>query len=200
MIAWDTDWRAVDRNRAEAVLSDCDRFIVASLVLPLILRCFFSTLGDVLTSFKLGVTTMYVLMGFIELLSTISWNTGSSSESNEYRSLYPLEVGVGAARFGIRRTVLAIGYGGTVESIVVFEIEGEWTCLVEMWLGEESSDTCLATGLLTRAWYVIRWNLVLNRSTILSEAVTSFQQMYPCLANAGHPNYWWNFGFRESSG
>ena len=67
---------------------------------------------------------MYVLMGFIELISTITSNTGSSSESNEYRSLYPLEVGVGAAQFGIRRTVLAIGAGGTVESIFLFEMEG----------------------------------------------------------------------------
>ena len=79
--------------------------IVASLVLLLILRCFFSTLGCVLTSVKLGGNKVYVLMGFIiELLSTISSNTGSSSESDEYRSLYPLEVGVGTERFGTRRT------------------------------------------------------------------------------------------------
>ena len=37
VIAWDTEWRAVDRNRAEAVLLDCACFIVASLVLRLIL-------------------------------------------------------------------------------------------------------------------------------------------------------------------
>ena len=62
--------------------------IVASRVLPLIFRCFFSTLGGVLTSVNLGGTTMYVLMVFIiGLLSTISSNTGSSSESDEYRSL-----------------------------------------------------------------------------------------------------------------
>ena len=67
---------------------------------------------------------MYVLMGFIELLSTISSNTGSSPDSDEYRSLYPLEVVVGEARFGIRRTVFAMESGGTVESIVMFEIEG----------------------------------------------------------------------------
>ena len=65
VIAWYNEWRSVDRNRSEAVLSDFARFIVASLVLPLILRCFFSTLGGVLTSIKLGGTTMYVLMGFI---------------------------------------------------------------------------------------------------------------------------------------
>ena len=69
---------------------------------------------------------MYVLMGFIiELLSTISLNTGSSSESDEFISLYPLEVGVGAELFGTRRTVLSIEAGCTVESIVVFEMEGE---------------------------------------------------------------------------
>ena len=61
-----------------------------------------------LTSVKLVDTTMYVLMGFIiELLSTISSNTGSSSDSDEYILLYPLEVGVGAARFGIRRNLLS---------------------------------------------------------------------------------------------
>ena len=49
----------------EAVLSEFACFIVASLVLHIILRCFFSTLGDVLTSVKGEVTTMYVLMGFI---------------------------------------------------------------------------------------------------------------------------------------
>ena len=27
LVAWDTEWRAIDRNRSEAVLSDCARFI-----------------------------------------------------------------------------------------------------------------------------------------------------------------------------
>ena len=73
---------------AEAVVSDWDRLIVASIVLPLIFRFFFSTLGGGLTSDNLGGTKMYVLMVFIiGLLSTISSNTGSSSESDEYRSL-----------------------------------------------------------------------------------------------------------------
>ena len=124
MIAWYNEWRAVDRNRAEAVLSDCYRFIVLILVLPLILRCFFSTLGAVLTSFKFRGITMYVLMGYKKLLSTISSNTGLLSESGEYRLLYPLYVGVGATRFGIRITVFTMGVDGTVESIVVFEMEG----------------------------------------------------------------------------
>ena len=85
MIAWDTEWGEVDRNQYEAVLSDHAPFIVASLFLPLILRCFFSTLGGVITSVKLVVNTMYVLMGFIiELLSTISLNNGLYSESDEY--------------------------------------------------------------------------------------------------------------------
>ena len=69
---------------------------------------------------------------------------------------YSLEVGVGAARFDIRRTVLDIGADGIVDSIVVFEMEGGLTCLVEIWSDKELSDTCLATGLLTRAWSVIR--------------------------------------------
>ena len=98
-------------------MSDWDCLIVVSLVLPLILRCFFSTLGDVLTSFKLGGNTVYLLIVFIILL-------------------YPLEVGVWAARFSIRITVLSIESGGTVDSIIVFEMEGEWTCLAEIWSGE----------------------------------------------------------------
>ena len=52
VIAWDTEWRAVDKNIAEAVVSDCAQFIVASFVLPLILHCFLSTLVGVLTSVK----------------------------------------------------------------------------------------------------------------------------------------------------
>ena len=38
VITWDTECRAIDRNLAEAVLSDCACLIVASLVLPIILR------------------------------------------------------------------------------------------------------------------------------------------------------------------
>ena len=79
---------------------------------------------------------MYVLMGFILLLSAISLNTGSSSESDEYRSLYLLEVGVGATRFCIRRTLFAIGAGGNVDSVVEFEMEGGWMFLAETWLEE----------------------------------------------------------------
>ena len=178
MIAWDTEWGAVDRNQAEAVLLECAHFIVAGLVLPPILRCFFSTLGGVLTSLKLGGTAVYVLMVFIiELLCTISSNAGLSSESDEYRSLYPLEVGVRAAQFGIRRTPLSIKAGGTVDSIVLFQMEGKWTCLAEIWLDEDSSDTPLAAGLLTLAWHVLRGNLVLNLSTILTNAVMSLRNM-----------------------
>ena len=52
VIALDTEWREVDRKRAEAGVSDCARFFVASLVLPLILHCFLSTLCGVLASGK----------------------------------------------------------------------------------------------------------------------------------------------------
>ena len=150
MISWDTDWRAVDRNLAEAVLSDWACLILEILFLTLFLRCFFSTLGGVLTIFKLGGTTVYVLMGFIlELLSTISLNTRLSSESDEYKSLYPLEVGIVAAPFGIRRTGLYIESGGTVESMFVCDMEGGWTCLANILSDEESSATFLAAGLVT---------------------------------------------------
>ena len=62
---------------------DWDCLIDAIHVLPIIFCCLFSTLGGVLTSVNLGGTTIYVLMVFIiGLLSTISLNTGSSSESD----------------------------------------------------------------------------------------------------------------------
>ena len=83
VIAWDAEWRAVDRKRVEAVVSDCACFIVTSLGLPIILRCFLSTLCGVLSSVEGGGTTMYVLMGLKFLLSTISSNTGSLSDFNE---------------------------------------------------------------------------------------------------------------------
>ena len=52
VIFWDTEWRALDRKRAKAVVSECARFIVESLVLPLISRCFLSTLVGVLAIVK----------------------------------------------------------------------------------------------------------------------------------------------------
>ena len=41
---------------------------------------------------------------------------------------------------------------------------------------------------------------MLNRSAILAGAVTSFRHMYTCLANSGHPIYWWIFSFRDLYG
>ena len=83
MMACDTEWRVVDKNLAEAVVSNCDLFIIASCVLRLVLRRFFSTLVGVLDIVKIGGTIYYVSMGFtVLLLLTISSNTGSS-ESEE---------------------------------------------------------------------------------------------------------------------
>ena len=87
----------------------------------------------------------------IGLLSTISLNTGLYSELDELGSLYLLEVGVGEAQLGIRITVLFIEACGTVDSIVVFEMEGEWTCLAKILSDEESPETLLAAGLWTLA-------------------------------------------------
>ena len=70
-----------------------------------------------------------------------------------------------------------MGAGGTVESIVEFEMEGECTRLSDTLSEEESSDIRLATGLFARAWSVILGNLVLNRSTTFANAVTSYRQM-----------------------
>ena len=70
-----------------------------------------------------------------------------------------------------------MGAGGTVESRVDFEIDGEWTRLAETRSEEESEDTRLATSLLVQAWSVILGNLLLNISTNFADAVTSFRQM-----------------------
>ena len=43
-------------------------------------------------------------------------------------------MGVGETRFGIRRTLFAMGDGGTMESIFEFEMKGEWTRIAENWL------------------------------------------------------------------
>ena len=76
----ETECRAVDRNLAEDVLSDCDRFMVARCVLTLLLRCFFSTVVGVLASVVLRGTTENVLIEFTVLsLLTISSNTRLSS-------------------------------------------------------------------------------------------------------------------------
>ena len=67
-MAWDTEWRAVDKNIAEAVVSNCALIYVSKFFLIMVLRRFFSTLVSVLTSVTLGGTIDYVLMGFTVLL------------------------------------------------------------------------------------------------------------------------------------
>ena len=67
VISWETEWRAVDRNLAEAVVSECARFIVVSCVLPLVLCCYFCALFGVLAIVKRGGTTEYALMEFTVL-------------------------------------------------------------------------------------------------------------------------------------
>ena len=37
----------------------------------------------------------------------------------------------------------------------MFDMEGEWTCLAEIWLDEELSDTCLAAGLVDSSFVCI---------------------------------------------
>ena len=51
-MAWETEWRVVYRNLAEAIVLYFACFTVASCVLPLVLRCFFSTLVGALASVK----------------------------------------------------------------------------------------------------------------------------------------------------
>ena len=53
VMAWETEWREVYRNLAEAIILCCACFTVASCVLLLVLRCFFSTLVGALASVKL---------------------------------------------------------------------------------------------------------------------------------------------------
>ena len=43
--------------------------------------------------------------------------------------MYLLEVGICVTWFFIMIMFFAMGAGGTVESSVEFDIEGEWTCL-----------------------------------------------------------------------
>ena len=83
MMACDTEWRAVNRNIAEAVVFICACFIVTRYFRRRNLCCFFSTLFGVLACVVLRDTIEYVLMGFIILLLTIYSNTCSSSESEE---------------------------------------------------------------------------------------------------------------------
>ena len=64
--------------------------------------------------------------------------------------MYLLEVGIGATCFVIRRTFFAMVSGGTVESSVEFEIEGEWNHIAETWSEDKSSGTLFDTGLLVR--------------------------------------------------
>ena len=111
----DTEWRALDRNLEDAVVSDYTQFIVASCVRRRVLHFFFSALYGVQIGVLLRGTTEYALMGFKILLSTIYSNTGSFSESEKYISAYPLDVGIGAACFGRRRSLFSIGAGGTLE-------------------------------------------------------------------------------------
>ena len=63
-----------------------------------------------------------------------------------------------------------------------------------------SSEACFAPVLLGQDLSVILGGFLLNWSTIVADAVTSFRQMYPCLDKAGHPTSWWNLSLRESSG
>ena len=91
--------------------------------------------------------------------------------------MYPLEVVIDTTCFGISRTFFAMVDGGTVESSVEFEIEGEWTRLSDSWSEDMSSNTLFSNGLLVQAWSVILGNLLLNLSTTFADAVTSFRHM-----------------------
>ena len=113
--------------------------------------------------------------------------------------LYLFEVGIGATRFGIRRTFFSMGSVGTVESSVEFEIEGGCTRLAETLPEEELSDTRFATGLLFWSWYVILGDLLLNISNTFADAVTSSRKMQPWLARAGYLTSWRNLILGELS-
>ena len=67
VVACETEWRAVIRNIAEDLVSDCARFIVASCFLHLVLHFFFSTVVGILASGKRGGTTDYLIMDFTVL-------------------------------------------------------------------------------------------------------------------------------------
>ena len=83
-MACDIEWREVDKNLYDAVVSNCDIFIVAICFLRLVLQRLFSTLVGDLTSVTLGGTTKYLLMGLTVLfLLTISSNAVALSKSDK---------------------------------------------------------------------------------------------------------------------
>ena len=57
MMGCDNEWREVDRDLSETVVSDCALFMVAICVICLVLRFLFRTLVGVLSSVVLRVTT-----------------------------------------------------------------------------------------------------------------------------------------------
>ena len=61
------------------------------------------------------------------------------------------------------------GYGGNY----VLRINVVWNRLAETWSDDVFYDTLFATGLLGQDWLVILGNLLLNLSTIVTDAVKS---------------------------
>ena len=109
-----------------------------------------------------------------------------------------MEVGIGASWLGRRRRFVSVGAGGTLDSVggyggnYVLCIDMEWNRLAEELSDAVSYEACFAPVLLRQDWLVILGNFLLKCSTIVSDSVTSFWQMYLCLAKDGYPTSWWN--------
>ena len=96
---------------------------------------------------------------------------------------YPLEVGIGADWFGIRRRFVSGETGGTLYLIggyrgnYVVGIDGECTHLSETLSYAVSSEARFVPVLLGQDWLVILEDFLLKWSTIVANAVTSFRKM-----------------------
>ena len=55
-----------------------------------------------------------------------------------------------------------------------------------------SSGDRLTPGLVGRDWSGVLGKFSLNLAMIVTDAVKSFQHMYPCFSKDGNPTSWWN--------
>ena len=197
VMACETEWREVDRNIANAVVSDCDWFIVVSCSLPLFLRCFFSILNGVLASVKSGVCINGV-----------------------YRFIFTDNFLKHWGVFWIIGVEIVIPVGGGYCSGLVWHKEkvlfnGSWwhagfECGVRYRKGNRPVQRRNGRKighqilfLLLACWCnidLLSWDCLLTLSTTFADVVTSFRHRYTCLSSAGQPTFSWNFSRRESLG
>ena len=89
---------------------------------------------------------------------------------------------------------------GKVRGYYVGVIDGECTRLSEAISNPDSSVALIVPGLEGRGWAGAFGKFLLNLSTIVADSVMYLWYMYPCFANAIHPNSWWSLSRGELSG